>query len=186
MLAEWWRHFFMPPHQLVVTGCKQTNQSMNWMIISCRWYSNFCVYTEVHVMRKIWYFSSKVYNHLSLYCAEVQTTTKISDGTRILVLLRVFWDMISKIYRQFWHSFLTNALESSYNFNPIGKTWRKMVQSVCLTPVLLVTWRLHTSWHFTVPAYSDLLTINITDLPSVGINYLYPNLQCGCYRYSIT
>ena len=78
--------------------------------------------------------------------------TKITDGTGILVLVRVLWDMISKIYWQFWHSFFKNALESSYNFNPIEITWRKIKCSVCLTPVSMAVWGLHALWRFTVPA----------------------------------
>ena len=89
-----------------------------------------------------------------LWCSK----TKISDGTRILVLVRVLWDMISKVYWQFWHSFFKNALESSYNFNPIEITWRNLVRSVCLKPVSIAMWRLHTLWCFSVPAYSILYT----------------------------
>ena len=87
-----------------------------------------------------------------LWCSQ----TKITDRTRILILMRVFWDMISKIYWQFWHSFFKNVLESSYNFNRIAITWRKMVRSVCLKPVSMGTWRLHTLSCFTVPVYSSI------------------------------
>ena len=71
-----------------------------------------------------------------LWCSK----SKITDGTGILVLVRVLWDMISKIYWQFWHSFFKNALESRYNFNSIEITWRKMVPSVCLPPVSMALW----------------------------------------------
>ena len=65
-----------------------------------------------------------------LWCSK----TKITDGTRILVLVRALWDTISKIYRQFWHNFFKNALQSKYNLNPIEITWRKMV---CDTKTML-------------------------------------------------
>ena len=67
--------------------------------------------------------------------------TKITEGAEILVLVRVLGDMISKIYWQFWHSFFKNALESSYNFNPIEIMWSKngTFTSVCLTPVSMAT-----------------------------------------------
>ena len=81
--------------------------------------------------------------------------TKITDRTGTLVLVRVSWDMISKIYWQFWHSFFKNALESGYNFNPIEIMWRKMIHSICLTPVSMATWHLHTLWRFTVSAYTS-------------------------------
>ena len=84
-----------------------------------------------------------------LWCSK----TKITDRTEILVLVRVLWGMIFKIYWQFWHSFFKNALESSCNFNPIEIMWRNMVRSVCLKPVLMAMWRLHTLRRFTVPAY---------------------------------
>ena len=71
--------------------------------------------------------------------------TKITDGSRLLASVRVLWDIISKIYWQLWHSFFKNALESSYNFNIIEITWRKMARSVWLKPVSLATWCLHTS-----------------------------------------
>ena len=83
-----------------------------------------------------------------LWCSK----TEITDGTRILVLVRVLWHMISKIYWQFWCSFFKNVLESSYNFNPVEIMWRKMVRSVCLKPVPIAVWRLHI-WPFTVSSY---------------------------------
>ena len=41
-----------------------------------------------------------------LWCSK----TEIKNGTGILVLVRVLWDRISKIYWQFWHSLLKNTL----------------------------------------------------------------------------
>ena len=46
--------------------------------------------------------------------------TEITDGTGILVFVKVLWDMIFKTYWQFWLSFFKNAFESSYKFNPTG------------------------------------------------------------------
>ena len=71
-----------------------------------------------------------------------------------------------------WHSFCKNALESSYNFNPIGITWRKIVCSVCLIPVSMAMWCLHTLWRFTVPAYNDGRT------KSAPISRTNPSLPC--------
>ena len=85
--------------------------------------------------------------------------TNIPDWTGTLVLVRVLWDMISKIYWQFWHSFFKNTFENSYNCYPVEIMWRKMVRSLCLKPVSIETWCLHTLWHFTVPAYAAWLGI---------------------------
>ena len=41
---------------------------------------------------------------------------------------------------------------------PTEITWKKMARSVCLTPVSMVMWRLHTLWLFTVPAYTIHMT----------------------------
>ena len=46
-------------------------------------------------VRKIWHFSGKFDQHLSLYCGAVKL--KVTDWTRILVLVRDLLDMISKI-----------------------------------------------------------------------------------------
>ena len=94
-------------------------------------------------MRKIWHFSGKIDQHLSLFCGSVKTKLpwEITGGTRISVLERVSWDVSSKIYWQFWHCSFKNTLESSYNFCPIEITWRKLLRSVCLTPLSRATWR---------------------------------------------
>ena len=48
--------------------------------------------------------------------------------------------------------FFLNALENSYNINPIEIMWRKMVRSICLKPVAMAS--LHTlKWRFTIPAH---------------------------------
>ena len=135
MLVQWWRHvIIMLPHQHVIAGSIQI-ASTAWIGWSCRWSSNFsvCVTNEkdMPLQWQIWSTFVTV-----LWCSK----TKITDGTRILIIVRVLWDMISKIFWQFWHSFFKYAkkLESSYNFNPIEITWRKMVCSVCLKPVSMV------------------------------------------------
>ena len=48
-------------------------------------------------MNRIWHFRGKYDQHLSLYCSK----TKIQDRAGILVLVRVLWVRISKIYWQF-------------------------------------------------------------------------------------
>ena len=84
-------------------------------------------------MRKIWLFSFKIW--LTFVRVLWFSKTVITDGTQIWVFVRVLWDVISKIYWQFWHCFVKNTLESRYSFCPIEIMWRKMVRSVCLTPV---------------------------------------------------
>ena len=81
--------------------------------------------------------------------------TEIQDRARILVLVRVLWVTISKIYWQFWHSFFKYTFKSSSNFYPTEITWRKMARSICLKPVSMER-RLHTLWRFTVPAYTQV------------------------------
>ena len=78
---------------------------------------------------------------------------EISDRDGRSVLVRALWITISKINWQFWHSFVKNIIESSYNFYSNDITWRKTVRSVCLKPVSMETWRLHTLWRFTLSAY---------------------------------
>ena len=86
--------------------------------------TSVCVTNEKDTaqQRQIWSTSFIV-----LWCSKIE----ITDGTGIFGLVRVLWDIIFKIYWQFWQSFFKNALESSYNFNPIEITWRKMVRTVC-------------------------------------------------------
>ena len=83
-------------------------------------------------MVKIWHFSGRFDQHLSLYCGSVEPKFKTAG---ILVLVNVLWVTISKIYRQFWHGFFKYIFKSSFNFYAIEITWRKMARSVCLKPV---------------------------------------------------
>ena len=79
--------------------------------------------------------------------------TKFTDRTGILVLVRLLWDVISKIYwqlRQFLQKYTLKLLQ----FLSHWIMWRKMVRLVCLPSVSMATWHLHILWHFTVPAYS--------------------------------
>ena len=120
---QWWHHFIMISHLHVVTGFNQINQSMNLDDRAGDTVDSVCVTSEkdMALQQQIW--STFV---IVLWCCK----TKITDETRILVLVRVLWDMISKIYWQFWHSFFKNALEGSYNFYPIEIRWSKMTLSV--------------------------------------------------------
>ena len=137
MLVQWWRHFITLSYHHMVTGSKQTNHTMNRMIPQY-----FCV---CYQWDRYMAFQQQIWSPFVIVLWF--SKTKITDRTGILVLVRVLWDMISKIYWKFWHSFFQNTLESSYNFCPTEITWRKMVRSFCLTPVSLATWRLHTLWH---------------------------------------
>ena len=144
MLVQWWHRFIMPVHntwQLVPNKSEHESDDHASGTVTSVYITNE---KDMALQRQIW--STFV---TLLWCSK----TKITNGTGILVLVRVLWDMISKIYWQFWHSFLKNVLESIYNFNPIEITWRKMVHSFCLKPVSMATWRLHTLWRFTVPAF---------------------------------
>ena len=111
--------------------------------------SNMCVANEkdMALRRKIWSRFVTV-----LWCSK----TEITDRTGILVLERVLWDMIFKIYWQFWRSFFKKCTRKQLQFNPIEITWRKMVRSVCVTAVSMATWRLHTLWHFTKSLYQRI------------------------------
>ena len=89
--------------------------------------------SSVLLMVKIWHFSGKFDQHLSLYYGSIKPKFRTGLGYWFL------WVMISKIYWQFWHSFFKYTFKSSSNFLSIGITWRKMARSVCFTvktPVL--------------------------------------------------
>ena len=114
--------------------------------------------------------------------------TEIQDRAGILVLVRVLWVRIPKIYWQFWQSFFKYSFKSSSNFYPIGITWRKMARAVCLQPVSRKPWRLHTLWRFTVPAYRKWPSvIDITNGVSLnepnsfhrGVEWVKPGLYLG-------
>ena len=116
-----------------------------------------------------------------LWCSK----TKIIDETGILVLVRVLWDVISKLYWQFWQSFFQNALESSYTFNPFEIMWRKIVRSVCLKPVSVANMTFATLWSFTVPAYgcgiiSSLHTCTGTISGREWVQIFKVNMSCVC------
>ena len=100
-------------------------------------------------MVKKWDFSGKFDQHLSLYCGSVKP--KFKTRARILVLVKVLWVTIAKIYWQFWHSFVKYTCKN--NFYSIEIMWGKMARSVCLKPVSVETLCLHTLWRFTVLTY---------------------------------
>ena len=146
-LVQWWRRFIMLPQQHVVIGYKQTNQSMNRMIARLI-QQLVCVTNEKDMacQQQIWSTFVAV-----LWCSK----TKITDRTGILVLVRVLWDTISKIYWKFWYSFFKNAPESRYNFNQIEITWRTrrfsnhvsrlLLQSHTFAIIILLHLKIHQS-----------------------------------------
>ena len=73
---------------------------------------------------KLMVLSGKFDQQLSLYRGSVNHN---SDGTGILVLVRILWDRIFKIYLQFWRSFFKNTLVNSYNFYRGGKWYIQFV-----------------------------------------------------------
>ena len=147
MLVQWWHHFSYAstPKRGNWFQTNQPEHELDYRVGDT--VTSVCVTNkkDTALQQEIWS------TFVTLFWCSKTFKTKITDGTRILVPVRVLWDMISKIYWQFWHSFFKNALESSYNFNPI--TWRKMVRSVCFKPVSMAMWRLYTLWCFTVPVY---------------------------------
>ena len=64
---------------------------------------------------------------LSLYWGSVKW--KFKTRRRLLVLARLLWVRISKIYRQFWYNFFNLRLEAVHFFYPFGITWRKWRRS---------------------------------------------------------
>ena len=97
-------------------------------------------------------------HHCTCVCVTVlwYSKTKITDRARILVFVRVLWDMISKIYRQFWQSFFKKYFKEVTNWIPLNKV-EKIIRSICLKPVSMATWRLDKWWRFTVPVYRDMI-----------------------------
>ena len=102
----------------VVTGSKQTDQTINLMIAHY-----FCVCYQWAWWERCCILAAKFDQHYFIIVVWF-SKTEITDGTGILVLVRVLWDVISKIYWQFWHCFFKNTLGSSYNlshWNNVGK-----------------------------------------------------------------
>ena len=97
------------------------------------------------------HFSGKFDQHLSLCCGSVKL--KFNTGPGYWFLWESCELRFTKFTDNFWHSFFKYTFKSSSHFYPIEITGRKMVRSVCLKPVSMETWRLHTLWRFTVPAY---------------------------------
>ena len=162
-LKHWWQGFFML--QLMSTWTRhwkaqvsavnsKTKEQGNKDGESLTWYAGIIVMTSFYyaIISGNWFQTNQPEHELDdcslLLCVLVLPMrkiwqTKITDETGILVLVRVFWDVISKIYWKRWHSLFNNTLESSYNFCPIEIVWRKMASSVHLKPMSMATWRLH-------------------------------------------
>ena len=75
MLVPWLHHLTMLWYRHMVTGSKQTHQSMNWMTPLVMYYL-LCVLP----MGKTWHFSGKFDQHLSLYCGSVKPKFKTGQG----------------------------------------------------------------------------------------------------------
>ena len=140
-LVEWWRHSIMLWYRHEVTGSKQTHYTMNRVIMI-----TFCVcFTNSKDTAFQWQIWSRF---ITVFWFR---DTNMQDRDGILEVVWVLWGRFPK----FQHSFLTYTFESSFNFYPIGITWRNMAPLVCLKPVSRKRWRLHTYWvRLTVPAYS--------------------------------
>ena len=137
-LLKWWRHLTMLWYRHKVVPNKLTRANRTIMLIFCMCFTN----GKDIVQSQIW----------STFVAELWLRkTKIQDRVWILVLVRVLWVRISRI----WHSFFNFTFKSSSIFYPIGITWRKWRRSVCLKPVSRKLWHLHALWRFTSPANYD-------------------------------
>ena len=128
----------------------QTNplDHMNRMIMLI-----FCVCIP---MVKIWRFSGKFDHHMSLlwFCK-----TKIKDGAGILVLVKVLWVTIPKIYWQFWHSLFACTIKSSSIFYLNGILWRT-TRSCFFETSVKETVTFTYIMTFTVPGYRGPNTSN--------------------------
>ena len=100
-------------------------------------------------MVKIWHFSGKFDQHLSLYCGCVKQKFKTVLGYWFL------WESCELRFQKFTDkfSFFKYTFKRSSNFLSHWNNMEKMARSICLNPVSLKTWRLHTLWRFTVLAY---------------------------------
>ena len=98
---------------------------------------------------KIWHFRGKFDQYLSLFCGSVKPNFKTGPG---------YWFLCKSCELRF-PKFTDNFGTVSSNihlkavFYTIEITWKKMSRSVCLKPVSMATWSLHTLWCFTLPAY---------------------------------
>ena len=90
--------------------------------------------------------------------------TKIPDRAWRLVLVRNCELWIPKFTDNFGTVSSNMYKKAVTIFIPLKKMWRKMVPSVCLKPVSLATWRLHTLCRFTVPACYQVRCLNCFSL----------------------
>ena len=96
--------------------------------------------------KRTWHFSSKIWSTFVtvLWCSK----TEITDGPGYWFL----WDSCEIWFPKFTDNFgIVSSkihLKAVTIFNPIEITWSKMVRSVCLIPVPMATWHLHTLWRF--------------------------------------
>ena len=100
-LVQWWCHSVMLLNLHMVVGSSDSDSSGDTA-------TSVCVINEKDMALQWQIWSPFV---TVLWCSK----TKITEETRILGLVRVLCDMISKIYWQILHSFFKNVLESSYN-----------------------------------------------------------------------
>ena len=99
--------FIMLSHQHMVTASKlQTNQSMNQMIAQV-------IHMCVLPVKKIWHFSSKFDQHLSLYCGSLKPKLQMGIG---------YWFFVGynfQIYWKFWHHSSKIHLKAVVIFVPL-------------------------------------------------------------------
>ena len=120
-------------------------------------------------MRKIWHFSGKIW--LIFVTVLWFNKTEIADGPggSCESLVRFDFQNLLTILALF-----LKKRTSSYNFCPIEITWRKLVRSVCLTPVSMATWLLHnmTSTFHCTNAFADKVIRHNPPLPGLSVHAL--------------
>ena len=95
-------------------------------------------------MVKMWHFSSKFDQHLSLYCDSLKPKFKTGPGYWFL------WEACELGFPKFTDSFGTAVPI----FNPLNNMEKNGTFSLFeLKPVSMEMGRLHALWHFTVPVY---------------------------------
>ena len=90
-------------------------------------------------------FGGKIEQHFTVLWF---SKTNFTDGTRILLLVRVLWDMISKLYWQLWHSFFKNKytwnlLQFLSHWNNVEKLYVQFLWHQC-------QWRCEVCIHYDV------------------------------------
>ena len=110
-------------------------------------------------MRKIWHFSGKFDQYLSLYWGAVKP--ELQMGTRYWFLWESCEIWLPKFTNNFGIVSSKMHLKAVKILIPLKERGEKWYFR-CLTPVSMVMWCLHTLWRFTLPAYKACFTCQHT------------------------